>query len=156
MSKILISLFLLFFLNKIQAQVNLTKPSENNLFLWVLADINNPLIDFYKLHENNNKRSSISIREEIPDWDCIAFGCSIEKTQIKTITLDQFNNNYRQKTINFLSIKNKFASDPLNECGRIEDYLRERAHDITYFIIDGNQVKVYLKAFCCILSPNDH
>ena len=105
-----------------------------------------------------NDRSSVTFNETILNWDCDAFSCAIDKSDVKLMHLDESNRNYRSKTVSFLSIKEQFASDPSNQCGNIQSYLRGRSKQITYFIVDNEDVlhvKVYQKSFCIVLNSND-
>ena len=143
----IITFFLTFYAS---AQLNLTPPSDSNMYLWVVASNNDPNVNFHINPDNDNpNRSLVSFAELIPGWTCEGFSCTVPKEDIRTISLTEFNENYKDNALSFIDVKSKIGS--IN-CGDVGRYMLKRAYKTTYFIIEGNQVKVYLKAFCGALN----
>jgi len=133
---------------KIQAQLNLTPPAEGNKYTWVLSQNNNPNISYEKFNHDLPGRLYVIHREKIArqDWICRGIYYLSPRTNIYSISLNEFNANYRSKCITALDIKNQFV----NDCGLIGDTLARTNEQnegfITYFVIEGNTVTVYDKS----------
>jgi len=134
-----ITIFLLII--KTQAQINLTPPNSNNNCIWVEAS---SIINHVEIDERENKSNVVYSQDRgtEPDdsWNYHygIFSFSVDKTNIETLPLSVYNEQFKNKTISLETFLSQAETNKLNLS--VVSYLQSRK--ITYFYIHGNTVRV--------------